>query len=336
MAMTPAQLKRIDARCDRQKYKDSDGEAGELGLSIRIGTSTLYDFKPTMKSLLLMIAFMSVKGEGIRMKPRDKSRERIDYNGWCWASEKYLAMRCGISERTVRRLIDKLKKDTVIEVRTWRDSWGRPHNEYRIIEAEVDAAQREFDQPRAKCEWRVRKANSGTFSKTHQPKRGKALATSNDLTTSEKATGQVGREPQVSLAVGHRSGRPLPTGQVGRKPTGKMTAEVGVGVGVDVEGEFAGGSSTYPASQGSPSLASLSKPKLQPQTQKQPQSVTQPVAPPKVPLTPEETCPTCGGYFLDCKHPLVSNAVAQAVAASPSSAHPLLKERQAFEIEDLG
>jgi hypothetical protein len=36
--LTPEQLKRIDTRAQRQRYKDTDGEEGKLSLYIRIGT----------------------------------------------------------------------------------------------------------------------------------------------------------------------------------------------------------------------------------------------------------------------------------------------------------
>ena len=71
MSMTPDIKKRIDARCERQKYKDSDGKEGKLGLYIRVGTSTLYDWKPTYKSALKEIAYMTVDGDGMLGRSRN-------------------------------------------------------------------------------------------------------------------------------------------------------------------------------------------------------------------------------------------------------------------------
>jgi hypothetical protein len=273
MTLTPEQLKRIHTRADRQKYKDSDGETGKLSLFIRIGMSTLYDWHPAARAILKEIAFMTVKGEGDLMKPSAECRKDIPYDGWCWASEKTLALRVGCDDRTIRRTIARLKKDTIIHVRTWRDKFGRPHNEYEILEAVVDAARRDPEQPRPKCERNVRDANDGTFSSQHQPKR------------KAKAIGHLARKPQDISPVTHRTSRPSPIGQVAREPQ-DMRAVEGVDLVVNlVVNEDVGRVRTL-ASQGItkpfPMKQETAKPKPQPVTRPEP-----------LPLTPEETCAEC-------------------------------------------
>jgi hypothetical protein len=288
MSMTPEIKKRIDARCERQKYKDTDGEEGKLGLYIRVGTSTLYDWKPTYKSALKEIAYMTVDGDGIRVKPRDESRKKVDYNGWCWASELTLAKRLGCSERTVQRIVAKMKKDGVIEIRTWRDKWGHSHNEYQINEQVIDDNQRPDDGSRTKCEWKVRKPNEGTFSKTHQPKRGqdvgKPLAATTKLqqncSKSVEPTRHLGRGLPDTLPVTHPSSSPSPTRHLGRGLPDTLSVEA-VDVGRRGEAVALGRStSTYPASQGSQTSSLRSKPENP--TPIPTPAVTQPEVPPVV------------------------------------------------------
>lgn len=338
--------KRLKARLERMQSK-RDGNEADLGLYIRIGQSSLYDWKPTFRSVLLMICYMTVQGDSAIAKPKVKSRKSVDYDGWCWASQETLAMRVGCCERWVREAIKQFKADGVIEIRTWRDRWGRPHNEYRIVESKVDEAQRDFEEPRPKCEYKARKPNAGTFSTQHQPK----LKTTS---TQAQSIGSLGREPQEALPVGHRKARPSPTGTVAREPQEVTAVEVGFGVGVELEVPNGGASRTYPASRGQTSVSLRSKTETQnrggdPHT---PQSgaklcscgqkakagnykvcqtcydkLLEPVTQPKpVPLEPEEICQTCGGYYLDCNHSL-SISGKSLPTPSPSSAAPLPNKR---------
>lgn len=302
-ALTEAQLQRNDARAERQKYKNSDGEEGNLSLCIRIGTSLFYEYKPTFKALLNMIAYMTVQGDSSRAKPKQESRKKVDYDGWCWASEKTLAMRIGCSERTVQRAIAKMKKNGIVEVRQWRDSWGRPHNEYKINEQVIDSNQRDFETPRSKCEWQKRKPNKGTFSTQHQP----------------KAIRQMGRTPPVKSPVPHLTNGPSPIRQMGREPYDSLSVEVGVSSGVVFGGVSGCDSSAYPASQGSlSSVARKSNLNLKTKTKSNPT----PEFPVHVITTPPVLCLKCGLDELDyCSCP-----VSEAKVSSPVS--------QAFEIEE--
>jgi len=225
---------RIDARVARQEARRSEGDK-ELGLYIRISESSIYEWKPTLKSLLLQICYLRVKGETLLFRPKERRDPKIAYSGWCYAGEEYLAERVGCSGRQIRRMVKTLKQDGVVLVRTWRDSWGRPHNEYFIVEEVIDKYKRDAETTRAKCEWKVRKANAGTFSKDNQPRK-KIATTSRGTRDTDKATGQLGREPRDISSVSHRSGSPSPTGQLVREPADKVSVEVGLGVGVGSEG----------------------------------------------------------------------------------------------------
>jgi hypothetical protein len=339
MTLTPDQLKRINARAERQKYKDSGGETGKLSLFIRIGMSTLYDWEPAVRAVLKEIAFMTVQGEGDLMKPSAECRKDIPYDGWCWASEKTLAMRVGCSERWVREALRRFGKDTIMHFRQWRDKFGRPHNEYHILEATVDAAQRDTSQPRPKCKPKVRKPNGGTFSKTHQPLKTTSTQGVEDASTTHrvrkdvKAIGSSARKPQELQPVPHRNSSPSAVGTLVRQPQ-EVAAVEGVDVGVGVGGKGVRRTSTYPASRGSQSFASLSNPK--PQKQQQPQPVT---LPEPLPLTPDETCAECGGFYLDCNHKsgTLASPLVAALPKKDSGVNDdalVLPTRQAFEIEE--
>jgi hypothetical protein len=337
--------KRLKARLERMQAK-RDGNEADLGLYIRIGQSSLYDWKPTFRSILLMICYMTVQGDSTIAKPKVKSRKYVDYDGWCWASQETLAMRVGCCERWVREAIKQFKADGVIEIRTWRDRWGRPHNEYRIVESKVDEAQRDFEEPRPKCEYKARKPNSGTFSKSHQPKRitFKSLDFSSETT---EAIGSLGREPQEALPVGHRKARPSPIGTLAREPQEVTAVEVGFGVGVELEVPNGGARRTYPASRGQTSLSLRSKTETQNQNRGGDPHTPQlksgsPVAklksmaemvsrPEPRPLDPEDLCPVCHEDVLNCNHPLperpLSFSAKPLPTPSPSSAAPLPNKR---------
>ena len=303
MTLTPDRLKRINARADRQKYKDSGGETGKLSLFIRIGTSTLYDWEPAVRAVLKEIAFMTVQGEGDLMKPTAECRKDIPYDGWCWASEKYLAERVGCSERWVREAVRRFGKDGLMQFRGWRDKFGHLHQEYHILEETVDAAQRDKELPRPKCTPKARKPNAGTFSSTTQPVHKRS-----------KATGSSAREPQEVVPVSYRNCSPLAIGTVAREPQ-EVTAVEGVDVAVGVGVELGRNGVRTPASRGQEvsSLRSDSKPTPKPKA-------TPPVAPParfQIELTPGTTCADCHGYYLDCLHKAgtVANPKVKAIAA---------------------
>lgn len=107
---------------------------------IRLGQSDLYDWEPVRRALLREIAFLQVNDE--KTKVPQKSPFRGDYVGWCYASQKYLAMRVGTSEDYVQHSVAVFEEDGVIEAREWTDDNGYDHAEYHVKEDVVTARQR--------------------------------------------------------------------------------------------------------------------------------------------------------------------------------------------------
>jgi len=68
---------------------------------IRIATSDLYDFNPGVRATLREIALLQVTKEDASVP--EESPFKGDYIGWCWMSQKNLALRVGKSESQVHR-----------------------------------------------------------------------------------------------------------------------------------------------------------------------------------------------------------------------------------------
>src|ERR1700752_325817 len=107
---------------------------------IAVAESTWYDFAPVLKAILKEIAFMEVYDlKKVAAKIRKDNPNKQDMEGWCFASQGYLAARIGTTDPVVYQAVQRFVKDRVIEERTWTDTMGRPHNEYRINRAAVDS-----------------------------------------------------------------------------------------------------------------------------------------------------------------------------------------------------
>lgn len=236
--MDKEKLKRISARIDRQ--------AGitPLPLYIRIGMSTLYDYNRGVRATLKEIAYMAVNGDGSFAHPSDE-RKNVDYEGWCWASQGYLAERVGCSERQVNADIAQFVRDGVIKTRDWTDKYGHRHTEYKVVAAVVDANQRVEGQERRRPTSRVYGANKGSFSNENQPAKhatptpisrmhhdaNKSNGNSKALDLSgEPGLGEEQKPHEVS-AVTHKKSQPLPyeTSTVTHKKSQpSATAEIAV------------------------------------------------------------------------------------------------------------
>jgi len=322
-------IDRTKTRAERQRarYGDDDDDP-ELSLYIRIAESAIYPWKPTLKAVLKEIAYLRVSREKNRPFGRDP---KIPYVGWCWASERTLAERCGCSERTIRRAVSQLKEDGVILIRIRRDSHGHLHNEYFIIEKIIKKYELEAEQPeykRPKCTWQVRKTpHAGRFSKTHQPKRpvsdrsagaqqAQTVAEASlndepevpadqedvailsrqdrDVVVEANAIGQMDREPTDKWIDDHRSDGSSSIGQSGRDPTSHLSAEVGV-IGGCFSSSFSTSLSTPPlsASRMDGGMHDRRSAPLNPNTETQ----NQPQDRGALPRTPagETPAPPCGG-----------------------------------------
>jgi hypothetical protein len=143
-------------------------------LSRKIEESDLYDWNPTARSLLGIIARLQIQNEDAFYPPDAPDEFRDNRMGWCWMSQARLGLRLGKDEDRVYKIIKKFKEDKVIEERIWIDDNHRPHAEYQVNEKMVDAHQRPSQEkdverpPRYKTK---RGANRGSFSASNQPQR---------------------------------------------------------------------------------------------------------------------------------------------------------------------
>jgi hypothetical protein len=169
---------------------------------IRIGQSDLYDYEPVRRAVLKEIAFMQVLDEETKI-PKD-SPFKGQYEGWCYASQRFLANRVGTTEGYVRNSVALMEKDGVIETRLWKDHLGYPHQEYHVVEEVVTEHQRDegFMEHERKTPRRGgnSKANKGSFQLGN-----KVRATAHDSrshrTPQPNATAHDSRNPPHSTAV---------------------------------------------------------------------------------------------------------------------------------------
>src|SRR5208282_5077401 len=132
------------------------------------------------------------------------------------------------------------------------------------------------------------------------------------------------------LSVKHTTSCPSPTRQLVGDPTDELSVEVGVGVGFELDVDGGRRRARTPLRGGVVPFASLSnpKPKTVGETPTPPSPVT---LPEPLPLTPDETCAECGGYFLDCNHKS-GTLSSPLVVGPPAPASP--PTRAAFEVEE--
>jgi len=169
---------------------------------IRIGQSDLYDYEPVRRAVLKEIAFLQVHDEQTKI-PKN-SPFKGQYEGWCYASQRFLAYRVGTTEGYVRNAVAMMEKDGVITTRLWKDSMGYPHQEYHVEEQVVTEHQREEDymeyerkQPRRGGN---KQANKGSF-KLGNRVRATAHDSRSHRTPQPNATAHGSRNPPHSTAV---------------------------------------------------------------------------------------------------------------------------------------
>jgi hypothetical protein len=99
MAMTDKQWKSLNKHIDRVVYDNTNGEAGAKSLYIRVAESRIYNGKPMHKALLKEVIFMRLHdlNESDLRIPKNTpwSNDYRKYEGWTYASQKYLANRVG-------------------------------------------------------------------------------------------------------------------------------------------------------------------------------------------------------------------------------------------------
>jgi hypothetical protein len=152
----------------RKKYAQK-----EKSLSIKIQESDLYDWNPTARFLLDVIARLQVTNEDAYFPEDCPDDYKDDRLGWCWMSQYELGLRIGRSESQVHRYIIQFENDEVIEVRRWKDSNNADHDMYRVNEKMVEAHQRPSQDRGVERPSRYKKPRpkKGWFSTTNQPRR---------------------------------------------------------------------------------------------------------------------------------------------------------------------
>jgi hypothetical protein len=145
-------------------------------LDIKIMESDLYDWNSLARFLLCIIARSQRTNKNAFIPPDMPQWMQDDIIGWNDSAQWRIALRAGNDPEYAEEVLLKLEEDEAIEVRTWRDSTGTLHNQYRVNEALVMARQRPSQtkdverSPRRKVK---RTGNKGSFSSTNQPKREK-------------------------------------------------------------------------------------------------------------------------------------------------------------------
>jgi len=151
----------------------------DKSLTILIQESDLYDWDPSAR-LLLLALHLGTRRNSTNADGEDKWVQEDcpwsakDMVGWCDMAQWRLALRVGISEDRIQKILARFEKDKVIRIETWDDSNYAHHNRYQIIEATIRANQRpqqKRDVPRKSRYKTKRGANKGSFSSSNQPKR---------------------------------------------------------------------------------------------------------------------------------------------------------------------
>ena len=148
-----------------------------MSLPIRIQECELFDFDPTARMTLLVIALAQ------RKEKEDYSDTWIQWDcpwtaeemvGWCDFSQWRLSQRVGTTEKNLQRVIEKLAAKDVgaVIVETWEDSNKAHHNRYKIVEDVIDANQRpEHEGCKRPARYKKKASSRGRFTSANQPNR---------------------------------------------------------------------------------------------------------------------------------------------------------------------
>lgn len=155
-------------------------EPKERTLVTKVMETELYDWCPTKRYLLVIIAFGQRKEDKPKRLPKDMpDKFRNNMKGWCDQAQWRLAQRLGSTEDYVQELIAGFHTDGVVSVRTWYDSNHAKHNQYHVEEAMIERHQRPSQRKNVKRPGRYktkRGANKGSFSSKNQPRKSVPVA----------------------------------------------------------------------------------------------------------------------------------------------------------------
>lgn len=171
----------------RRSYAEARARANEIrkaqqkkqdSLIIRIQDSDLYDWYPSARLLLLVIAFAHRTNEKAWAPPDMPEEFKTDMVGWCDMAQWRLAQRSGMSESNAHRWLKRMRDDNVIRYRSWTDDNNNEHGQYQVIESAIDEHQRPEHSATAERPPRYKKKSPsrGTFTSENQPLKAQAAA----------------------------------------------------------------------------------------------------------------------------------------------------------------
>jgi DNA-binding PadR family transcriptional regulator len=118
---------------------------------MKVRSSTVYENKGLAKSLLMTIAMLIERAE--------ENDEQTENEGWCFASERYLAESLGMSESQAAKWIKVFERDSWIVIERGQNERGHHRNRYRFSDntvARLDKLKRERGAERVKNPKKVR------------------------------------------------------------------------------------------------------------------------------------------------------------------------------------
>ena len=144
-------------------------------LPILIMESELWDWNPAKRMLLMAIALGTRKEKedytGTFLQ-EDCPKTVEDMVGWCDMAQWRLALRVGISEDYVQKLLGEFEEEGVLIIDRWTDDNGTNHDMYQVVVDVVKENQRPEQKRHVKRPpyYKVKRgANKGSFSHANQP-----------------------------------------------------------------------------------------------------------------------------------------------------------------------
>jgi hypothetical protein len=170
--------------------------------------SDLYELKRLAKPLLAQIALLVIGAPEIRPDGKPVSEPDPD-EGWCVATQDYLAAALGCSDDEAQELIAMFERDGWLRVKRFRDKRGHKRNHYALLRQEEIKARK------------MKKDESGHFVRLKNPK----MARANRGTAGRFTTGKSNAKRQVAV----RPNGKLPHSQTANsgKPNGYLPESEG-------------------------------------------------------------------------------------------------------------
>ena len=184
--------------------------------------SDLYEYSGTTKSILARIAHLIIAPpeEGPNGKPLHESHPD---EGFCIATQEYLACQLGVSESTVSDAVQTFVKDGWFNITKSRDRYG--HDRYKYAWADgalekIKARKRHRDE-------------HGEYVREKQVRKQRAIPSGQFARRESKdSLGNAQANPSGNLRGGHQADCEVAATQDATQPARKLPAVVGVAVGL--------------------------------------------------------------------------------------------------------